>query len=174
MNRQKVKLSVLNTSTAEQFATLCGSFFERSPWVAERAWERRPFASLDALHHELVAVVMHAPRKEQVVLIDSHPDLVGRLARRTDLTPESAAEQKAAGLDELDVEEASLLDRYNREYRAKFGFPFVICARENRKEAILAAFPARIAHNRNQEIAAALAEIAKIARLRMNDSISED
>ena len=56
----------------------------------------------------------------------------------------------------------------------KFGFPFVICARENRKEAILAAFPVRLAHTREQEIAAALAEIAKIARLRLRDAVTEE
>ena len=50
----------------------------------------------------------------------------------------------------------------------------MICARENRKDAILAAFPQRLQNSREQEIATALAEIDKIARLRLNDAVWED
>ncbi len=111
---------------------------------------------------------------EQVKLIASHPDLVGRLARERNLTPESTSEQAAAGLDRLADEEVRRFDEFNTAYRSKFGFPFVICARENRKDAILAAFPDRLQNTREQEIATALSEIAKIARLRLFDAVTED
>jgi len=52
---------------------------------------------------------------------------------------------------------------------ARFGFPFVICARKNKKEAILQAFPVRLTHDRDQEIATALGEIYQIAGLRLAD-----
>jgi len=96
---------------------------------------------------------------------------VGRLAGEGRLGAQSSAEQKAAGLERLSPQEASLFDQYNRAYRERFGFPFVICARENRKEAILAAFPERMGHTREEEIAAALREIAGIARLRLLDRV---
>ena len=86
---------------------------------------------------------------------------------------ESTGEQAAAGLDSLSEQEVAVFNAFNREYREKFGFPFIICARENRKEAILEAFPGRLAHTRSQEITAALAEIAKIARLRLLDRVVE-
>jgi 2-oxo-4-hydroxy-4-carboxy--5-ureidoimidazoline (OHCU) decarboxylase len=76
-------------------------------------------------------------------------------------------------LSALSASEIDLFERCNREYRDKFDLPFIICARENRKEAILAAFPARLAHTREQEIAASLAEIGKIARLRLLDAVTE-
>ena len=117
---------------------------------------------------------MHgASEEERLGLIRAHPDLVGRLAREGKLAPASLSEQRAAGLDRLSPQEIALFDSYNGAYREKFGFPFVICARENRKEAILSAFPARLAHTRGEEIAAAQKEIAAIARLRLLDRVEE-
>ena len=65
-----------------------------------------------------------------------------------------------------------MFDRYNSEYRERFGFPFVICARQNKKEAMLAGFERRLKNSHEQEIEAALAEIFKIAELRLHDLIA--
>ena len=89
----------------------------------------------------------------------------------TALTAESQREQAAAGLKELSPDEVSFFENYNREYRERFGFPFVICARLNKKEAILRAFPQRLKNSRDEEIATALDEIFKIAQLRLADLI---
>jgi len=167
-------LSHLNRLHAGGFVHTCGPFYEHSPWIAERAWAGRPFASLGDLHEKMSAVVREATAEEQVGLIRAHPDLVGRLAREGRLTPESTAEQAAAGLAALRAEEAAAFEGYNAAYRERFEFPFVICARENRKEAILAAFPRRLRNGRDAEVAAALAEIDKIAWLRLRDAIYED
>jgi OHCU decarboxylase len=168
----EMSLSNLNASDEAAFVAICGPLFEHSPWIAKRTWAKRPFASLDALHAALCDTMYAASTDEQAQLIASHPDLVGRLAREGRLTRESTAEQAAAGLAQLSDEESATFQRFNAEYRAKFGFPFVICARENKKAAILAAFPRRLANTREQEIATALAEIAKIARLRLLDRVS--
>lgn len=169
----KHSLAELNARNEADFVAVCGPLFEHSPWIAERTWQRRPFPTLAKLHQELVETVRHATRQEQLALIAAHPDLVGRLAREGRVSRESAAEQEAAGLTVLSDAEIELFDRYNQEYRTKFDLPFVICARENRKEAILAAFPARLAHTREQEITAALAEITAIARFRLHDAVTE-
>ena len=174
MSRAAVPLSRLNTADLEEFLRVCGPLFEHSPWVAERTWPRRPFASLEALHRELVSAVEHASVEEKVALIRAHPDLVGRLAAQPVLSALSAGEQAAAGLDSLSSEETAAFTAWNREYYARFGFPFVICARENRKEAILRAFPRRLGQSREEEIATALAEVAKIALLRLRDAVTED
>jgi len=166
-------LSLLNSMTREEFVGVCGPFFEHSPWIADRAWLQRPFASADDLYEKLCAVVEAATPEEKLKLIRAHPDLVGRMARENGLTPESASEQAAAGLTSLSVDEIAVFERHNAEYTQRFGFPFVICARQNRKQAILDAFPRRLANSREEEIAAALAEIFKIARLRLADAIGE-
>jgi len=166
-------LAELNACDLSRFLEVCGPLYEHSPWVAERAFPCRPFASRDALHAALVAAVAAATRDEQLALIRAHPDLVGRLAREGRLTAASTGEQAAAGLDSLSADEIAAFERLNREYRDRFGFPFVICARENRKEAILAAFPVRLGHTVEEERDAALAEIGKIGRLRLFDAVGD-
>jgi 2-oxo-4-hydroxy-4-carboxy-5-ureidoimidazoline decarboxylase len=166
-------LAELNACDLPRFLEVCGPLYEHSPWVAERAFARRPFASREALHAALVAAVAAAAAEEQLALIRAHPDLVGRLAREGRLTAASTAEQAAAGLDTVTAAEATAFERFNQDYRDRFGFPFVICARENRKDAILAAFPLRLAHSADEERATALAEIGKIGRLRLLDAVSD-
>ena len=189
-------LSHLSRADRAGFVAVCGPLFEHSPWVAERTYDRTAsvspplrggsgtpaerganggrFASRDALHAALCDAMYAATVEEQTKLIAAHPDLVGRLAREGRLTRESTVEQTAAGLTTLTEAEAAAFDRYNGAYRERFGFPFVICARENKKDAILAAFPIRLANSREQEIQTALGEIAKIAKLRLYDAVSEE
>jgi 2-oxo-4-hydroxy-4-carboxy-5-ureidoimidazoline decarboxylase len=138
-----------------------------------RALAERPFASREAFHRACMEVIATATGAEREGLIAAHPDLVGRLAREGRLTAESTAEQAAAGLDALTHDEIDAFERYNEQYRTRFGFPFVICARRNRKEAILAAFPERLTHNREEEIATAIREIGEIAWLRLCDTVTE-
>jgi len=167
-------LAELNSGSSKQFVAAVGGVFEHSPWIAEAAWVRRPFGSVADLHEKMCAMVAAAPAAKQLELVRAHPDLVGRLAREGRLTRESNAEQSAAGLDRLGEQEVAAFERDNAAYREKFGFPFVICARQNRKEAILAAFKTRLGNSPAQELATALAEIYQIARLRLADAVWED
>lgn len=171
--RMMTSLHALNQMTQSDFTRVCGALFEHSPWIAERAWSLRPFNSIDGLHQALCHTMFAASREEHVKLIAAHPDLVGRMAQEGKLTRESTAEQKAAGLGDLLPDEIQAFDRYNATYREKFGFPFVICARENKKAAILAAFPVRLNNTPEAEIQIALHEIAKIAKLRLADVVED-
>jgi len=162
----------VNSLSCDEFVRVLGPVFERSPWVAEATWPKRPFASRAALHAALCETVACTGARKQLALIRSHPDLAGKLASAGALTAASAHEQADAGLDRLTPEETGLFRENNAAYRAKFGFPFVICARLNRKEAILDGFRARLPNSREQEIQTALQEIFKIAELRLNDLIS--
>jgi OHCU decarboxylase len=169
----KIRLSEMNACSTQRFVEICGPFFEHSPWIAERSAAARPFANCDALHRSLVATVASASTDEQLALIRVHPDLVGAAARAGRCTAESTREQVAAGLGDVTDEEARRFDELNNAYREKFGFPFVICARENKKDAILATFPRRLANSPREERRTALDEIAKIARVRLFDAIEE-
>jgi OHCU decarboxylase len=167
-------ITQLNELDQNQFVSICGGSFEHSPWIAERAWNNRPFASVGDLHEKLTRVVAESNMEEKLSLVRAHPDLVGKLARDGKLTRESSTEQSAAGLNRLSPDEIAAFEKFNAEYRSKFGFPFVICARQNRKEAILEAFPRRLKNSRETELAAALAEVFKIARLRLADVVWEN
>lgn len=166
-----ISLNALNALDRDGFVAAVGHLFEHSPWVAAGAWPQRPFSTREALHEALTGVMYAADRERQLALINAHPDLAGRMAEAGELTSASTHEQAAAGLDQLTAEERAHFRSYNEAYRARFGFPFVICARENKKAAILAAFPVRLKHTPEQEIATALAEIAKIAWLRLIDAV---
>ena len=169
--RERMSIEQVNALTQEEFKAALGHLFEGSPWIAEQAWQARPFRNVQHLHEEMCRVMYEAPVERQLALIRAHPDLVGRAALAGTLSPESTREQSAAGLDRLTPQEIATFTRLNRQYRQKFGFPFVICARENRKESILTGFATRLRNTREQEIATALAEIAKIARLRLLDAV---
>ena len=161
-------LAEINALDRAGFVRIVGPVFEYSPWIAERVAEQRPFAGVEELHAAMRATVETAAAREQLALLRAHPDLVGRAV----LTAESQGEQASAGLLNLTLDEVTLFDRYNREYKARFAFPFVICARLNKKDAILAAFPARLQNDAEEERTTALAEVFKIARLRLDDLIS--
>ena len=160
-------LTELNELDREAFTRAVGSVFEHSPWIAQRTWNQRPFASAQALREALCATLKAASNAEQLSLIRAHPDLVTRAV----LTSESEDEQASAGLNNISPEEARQFRKYNAQYRERFGFPFVICARLNKKEAILRAFPERLQNDLDGEIKTALDEICKIAELRLLDLI---
>ncbi|HYC71994.1 MAG TPA: 2-oxo-4-hydroxy-4-carboxy-5-ureidoimidazoline decarboxylase [Opitutaceae bacterium] len=166
-------LDVLNSLDRAAFVAALGHLFEHSPWVAEDTWPQRPFPTVPALHAALCATMRAAPRDRQLALIRAHPDLAGRLAQQRQLTADSTREQASAGLDRLTDAELAEFTRLNASYRARFGFPFIICARLNAREAILAAMRARVGNSAGDEFTAALGEIEKIARLRLQDVVQE-
>ncbi len=169
----RTTLSRLNEMDESAFVAAIGHVFEHSPWIAARTFLKRPFDSIASLHEKLVETIRVSDKSEKLSLIRAHPDLVGKMAREGRLTRESTGEQRVAGLAALSPQEVELFDRYNAEYREQFGFPFVICARENKKDAILAAFPMRLKNTSEAEIDTALGEIQKIALLRLIDAVSE-
>ena len=164
-------LQQINQFDQEHFVQVLGGVFEGPPWIVEQAWSDRQFSSRVHLHQSLCSVMYAAPLESQIVLIQAHPDLVGRAALAGTLSPASTGEQASAGLDQLSPEEIAKFTTFNQAYHERFGFPFVICARENKKESILAGFATRLQHAREQEVMIALAEIAKICALRLQDLI---
>ena len=164
-------LETLNASDQASFTAALGHLFEHSPWIATETWPRRPFRDARQLHAELCATLRAATPDRQLALIRAHPDLAGRLAQHRQLTAESAREQASAGLNQLTSAELEQFQRLNAAYRARFGFPFVICARLNAKDTILAAMAARVGNSPQTEFAAALGEIEKIAWLRLEEAL---
>ena len=149
-----------------------GGVFEESPWIAREAWEARPFGSVDALHAAMVWVVEHSPASARLELIRAHPDLAGKAAIAGELTPESTREQASAGLDRLTPAQYERITGLTAAYRERFGFPFVVCAREHTPDSIIDAAARRLEADPDEEEQTALTEIAKIARLRLADLVA--
>lgn len=172
----RLAMSDVNALDRQAFVARFGALFEDSPWIAAEAWDSRPWSSPEALHAAMLEVVARASQERQLALIQAHPDLVGRAALAGTLSKASTAEQRAAGLDPdaLTADEIARFQEANAAYQAKFGFPFVICARENTKDAIVAGLAARLGNDRGAEIAAALHEIDRIAWNRLRDIVDAD
>ncbi len=172
----KHTISGLNEMDTDEAVTLIGGIFEHSPWIVRETWPQCPFASVEALHAALCETIQGAGVERQVALIRAHPDLVGRAARAGTLTRESTGEQQAAGLgpDDLTPADVAAFTRANKAYTEKFGFPFVICARENKKASILAAFPVRLDHDAVTERETSLREIERIGWYRLIDLVDND
>ena len=169
---KRLGIAQINAMTPGDFLAAFGGVFEHSPWIAERAWERRPFADAESLHAAMVAVVAGASRAEQIALLNAHPDLAGKEAKVGTLTAASINEQASAGLDALSRDEMGLIGELNRRHRELFGFPFIIAARLNAKDRIFAEFERRLGLDENAEFAACLEQVYAITRLRLADLVA--
>jgi 2-oxo-4-hydroxy-4-carboxy-5-ureidoimidazoline decarboxylase len=166
-------LARLNAMPPQEFRVALGEVFEHSPWVAERAWARRPFASIDALHAAMLAAVRAAGTDEQLGLIRAHPELAGREAAEGTLTADSTSEQGRLGFTALSRAEIERVERANHAYREKFGFPCIVALRLHAtRESVIAEMEHRADNGRTAEIAAALEQIGHITRGRLDKIIA--
>ncbi len=153
---------------AASFLKLFGGVFEHSPWVAERAWAEKPFASLDELHRAMADAVRSASREEQLALMRVHPELAGKEAQQGTLSTASAQEQASGGLTALSRAEMERMSALNRNYVSKHGHPFIIAVRLNTKAQIFSEFERRLASDGDTEFAACLEQIYLITRIRLD------
>ena len=168
---EKISIEGVNNLDQRGFVAKFGGLYESSPWVAEEAWRERPFGGRSELHEAFVRAVHRAPREKRMDLIRAHPDLAGKAAVAGELTPESRGEQASAGLDRLTPEEYEAFTKMNTSYRERFGFPMIVCVREHNKDSILQNARGRLENSTEEEVEVALGEVAKIARLRLQDLV---
>ncbi|WP_134701346.1 2-oxo-4-hydroxy-4-carboxy-5-ureidoimidazoline decarboxylase [Ammoniphilus sp. YIM 78166] len=157
----------VNQMNKEEFVRKVGWVFEHSPWIAEKAWESRPFPSREALMQTMITIVQQADASSQLQLLRAHPDLGTRLK----LTSASQKEQAGVGLDKLSKEEYDELSSLNQRYVEAFSFPFIMAVKGQSKESILSAMKERVHHTYEEECAKALQEVYKIATFRLNETI---
>jgi 2-oxo-4-hydroxy-4-carboxy-5-ureidoimidazoline decarboxylase len=161
-------MAAINAMDHDAFVQKFGGIFEKSPWVADKAWEKKPFASLDAMHSAMVDVVKYAPLPNQLALLQAHPDLAGKEAQAGAMTTSSVAEQASAGLNALSKAEMTQISDYNTAYKAKFGFPFIIAVRMHTKEGIFFDFARRLHNDTQTEYLNDLQNVYAITRLRLD------
>lgn len=171
-------LEQLNAATHAEFTALLEGTYEHSPWVAEGVWAERPFASLAALKFALAESVRKASRAQQLALIRAHPELAGKAMVSNQLTAESTNEQSKAGLTNCTPDEMALIGQLNRDYLARFGFPFILPVRGPRgtglnKQQIIATVQRRLGHHPDYEFAEALRCIHRIAEIRLDDKFGQ-
>ena len=187
-------ISELNSLNFEDFISKIGNVVEHCPVLAAALWKYRPFLSLEDLMNKMKEIIQSLPLSGtyqvkyihtihlksntwinfylvQEGILRVHPDLAGRLATNGQLTKESSSEQSQANLNQLTPEEKATLAHLNDNYKSKFGFPFVICARLNKKEAIMVGLQRRLNHSSDIEVKNGIAEVLKICELRLKDIV---
>ena len=172
-------LDFLNAAPREAFLQALAGTYEHSPWIAERAFAARPFVTLAALKRALVEAVREAAPGEQLALIRAHPELAGKAMVSQTLTAESTHEQGRAGLTDCTPAEFERIQQLNRDYNAKFGFPFILAVRGPRglgltRAEIIATFARRLDNHPDFEHAEALRNIHRIAEIRLNDKFGHE
>ncbi|QAU45782.1 2-oxo-4-hydroxy-4-carboxy-5-ureidoimidazoline decarboxylase [Bradyrhizobium guangzhouense] len=170
----RIALSDLNAASLDDFVAVLENVVEYSPWIAQEAAARRPFAGINQLHAALMAAIQAAEPEVQLALIRAHPDLANKTQRAAGLTAESTGEQNSAGLDRLSEAEYSAFERVNGAYREKFGFPYIVCVRRHTKDSVLRDFETRLRNIAKTETRRAIEEIARIAALRLDQLVVAD
>lgn len=161
-----IPIAKVNGMAHDEFVARLGGIYEHSPWVAQRVFAARPFASLDALDSAMEAAMQGASKDEQLALIRAHPELLGKL-ETAKLTESSRSEQAGAGLDRCTAEQKARMQALNQAYREKFDFPFIVAVKGLDWGGIIELMVARMAHTRDEEFAMALLQIGRIARFRL-------
>ena len=167
-------LADLNACSTDDFVAALANIFEYSPWIAERAAAARPFAGVTQLFEAMTAAVDQAAPERRLALIKAHPDLANKTQRAEGLTAESSAEQNSVGLDRLSDAEYEAFGRVNDAYRAKFGFPYIVCVRRQTKDSILRDFERRLPNDADAEMQKSIEEICRIAALRVDQLVTSD
>ena len=168
-----IRLSQLNDTDETRFVDLLGGVFEHSPWVAQHAYMLGPFSSLKNLHEAMVNIVRKTPQSKRLELLCLHPELAGKEAATGLLSRASKNEQAGAGLGQCGNEELARIKQFNQDYKAKFGFPFIIAVTGLDKAQILEAMQQRLENSTDDEFATAIAEVEKIAWIRLTALINE-
>lgn len=167
-------ISGVNALPYEDFVNTFGNVVERCPLITAAVWSRRPFENLAALEAAIHEFIDALPESGKEGILRCHPDLAGRELQSGTLTQESLQEQAGAGMDALSSEEALRMARLNQEYKERFGFPFVICARMNDKANILLQLSERCQNKPGLERAHGIREVKKICQLRLRALILAD
>lgn len=163
--KMKIPASVVSKMSREQFVEVLGDVFEHSPWIAEAAWDSRPFRNKEEVHLAMTEAVEKSSEEKILALLREHPDLGTRIA----VGEYSASEQQGAGLDRLSPDEYERFDRLNAAYVGKFGFPFILAVRGKTKADILLSMTARLDNDERTERNRALDEVKKITGFRLAD-----
>ncbi|XP_063062083.1 2-oxo-4-hydroxy-4-carboxy-5-ureidoimidazoline decarboxylase [Engraulis encrasicolus] len=164
-------ISTVNSLCYEDFVDTFGNVVERGPLIAAAVWSHRPFSNLSELEAHISDFIDKLPESGKEGILRCHPDLAGRDLQRGTLTRESQDEQSQAGMASLSPAETTRMHQLNADYKKRFGFPFVICAKMSDKAGILRQLAERSGNDLSQERECAISEVKKICCLRLRNLV---
>ena len=157
----------VNNLSKFDFISIFGNVFEKTEWIAEKAYNSKPYNNFEELFSKMMEIFENSKQQEHLKILNAHPYLVVEKK----LTRDSANEQNNANLDQCSDKEFEEFQKLNEEYKKKFGFPFIIAVKGKNKEEILNSFRQRITNNINLEFEEAKKQVKKIASFRLSEII---
>ena len=119
----------INSLSKFDFISTFGNVFEKTDWIAEKAYESKPFNSLEELFSKMMEIFENSKKENHLKILIAHPDL----AVERKLTNDSKKEQNNANLNQCSNHEFKEFIKLNVEYKKKFGFPFIIAVKGKKK-----------------------------------------
>ncbi len=169
-----IRLDQVNQMTREEFVETFGRLVQGPQWVAERAYDRRPFADTHDLRLSFQEALFSSDRNEQHDLFTFYPDLGSDAVEGDTRGEESARDQGAVGLTLLNDEDHEHFAQLTQAYRERFGIPLIVSVRDvEKRDHILKSGWERMQNSPAQEHAAAMIEVAKIANHRFDDLVAD-
>ena len=157
----------VNKLSKSDFISIFGNVFEKTEWIAEKAYNSKPYKNFEELFLKMMKIFENSEKESHLEILNAHPDL----AIEKKLTKDSRNEQENANLNECSEEEFKEFKKLNEEYKKKFRFPFIITVKGKNKEEILNSFRQRITNNINLEFEEAKKQVKKIANFRLSEII---
>ena len=158
----------INQLTENDFIDVFGNVFEKTNWIANKAFNLKPYKDFNELISTIIKIYENSSKEDCLKIFNAHPEL----AVEKNLTVDSRKEQKGANLNRCNNEEFSEFQNLNYDYKKKFGFPFIIAVKGKNKNAILTNFRKRIKNEIHLEFEEAKNQVKKIATFRLNEIIN--
>ncbi|WP_250558163.1 2-oxo-4-hydroxy-4-carboxy-5-ureidoimidazoline decarboxylase [Pseudonocardia lacus] len=137
-----------------------------SPEWARRVAAARPYGSPDALLAGAAAALADLAEPEVDLALAGHPR-IGERSRHASSVREQSGVAAAP-----DAVKAALVEG-NREYEARFGHVYLVCADGRPAEELLAVLRSRLGNDPATERAVLRAELAKINRIRLGRMLED-
>ena len=162
-----IDIKKINSLDKSEFLSIFGNVFEKSKWISEKAFDKKPFKNLESFFSEIIGIYENSDNKTILEILNLHPEL----AVEKKLTANSEEEQNKANLKECTPEEFNEFKKLNIEYKKKFNFPFIIAVKGKDKNEILNYFRDRINNSLGEEFLEAKKQVKKIATFRLDEII---
>ena len=162
-----IDIKKINSLDKSEFLSIFGNVFEKSKWISEKVFDKKPFKNLESFVSEIIGIYENSDNKTILEILNLHPEL----AIEKKLTTDSEVEQSKANLKQCTPEEFDQFKKLNIEYKKKFNFPFIIAVKGKNKNEILNYFRERINNSLDEEFLEAKKQVKKIATFRLEEII---
>ena len=162
-----IDIKKINNLDKSEFLSIFGNVFEKSKWISEKVFDKKPFKNLDSFVSEIIGMYENSDNETILEILNLHPEL----AVEKKLTTDSEVEQSKANLKQCTPEEFDEFKKLNIEYKKKFNFPFIIAVKGKNKNEILNYFRERINNSLDEEFLEAKKQVKKIANFRLEEII---